>query len=328
MQKFDHVEAYKLMTYKNLATGKTEIIWNSRDGVTSFMIPDTDGGRMQHIDWDNDELAIGFYPPPGTRVFIGPASSPSLVTAEEYHRLMGQLDDVTESVDNEKIIPIDSIDRKEMTELEDTIRSLFDSVNMTDRAFRLLEEKLFPASKAMLELRSRLRNTGEYGLADEMIEKEDLYPELVRQPTSDSCTAACLAMATGMSIDYVMEDFHREYLEKGTPFIHEWLDKHKIEHNMTNISTPISPGMYLMCLPSLNALGKLHSVLAFIFYDCTDNICWRVIDPMRGVEDALVYSTDLKDLANPSEDCFVKVNHYVFDLKFDGYPYIDRDNEV
>ena len=36
--KYKHAEAYCLMKYKCEKCGKTEILWNSRDGVTPFMI--------------------------------------------------------------------------------------------------------------------------------------------------------------------------------------------------------------------------------------------------------------------------------------------------
>ncbi len=51
-----HVEGFCLMTYR-CALGHTELLWNSRDGVTPFNIkcnyPDCDK-NSQHIAWEKD----------------------------------------------------------------------------------------------------------------------------------------------------------------------------------------------------------------------------------------------------------------------------------
>lgn len=67
------IEAYKLMTYQCEKCGVEEIIWNSRDGVTPFMVRcnnlDCDGS-MKHINWQADEFAPDYLPLKGQRVFI------------------------------------------------------------------------------------------------------------------------------------------------------------------------------------------------------------------------------------------------------------------
>lgn len=71
-------EAFCLMLYRNVATGREEWLWNSRDGVTPFSIPDpVDGGEMRHADWYRDVYAPFHLPMIGSRVFadITPASA-------------------------------------------------------------------------------------------------------------------------------------------------------------------------------------------------------------------------------------------------------------
>ena len=57
--KYKHAEAYCLMKYKCEKCRKTEILWNSRDGVTPFMINcEKCDGHMQHTDWNEDKRII------------------------------------------------------------------------------------------------------------------------------------------------------------------------------------------------------------------------------------------------------------------------------
>lgn len=69
--KYKHAEAYCLMKYRCEKCGLTEKIWNSRDGVTPFMIncPKCNG-HMQHIDWHEDKRLVNYIPEIGQRVFI------------------------------------------------------------------------------------------------------------------------------------------------------------------------------------------------------------------------------------------------------------------
>jgi hypothetical protein len=69
--KYKHAEAYCLMKYKCEKCRKTEILWNSRDGVTPFMINcEKCDGHMQHTDWNEDKRIINYIPKIGQRVFI------------------------------------------------------------------------------------------------------------------------------------------------------------------------------------------------------------------------------------------------------------------
>ena len=71
-----HREAFCLMKYRCDNCYKIETLWNSRDGVTPFMIPCSDHackGTMQHINWNEDKYAPDFKPYPiypSMRVFV------------------------------------------------------------------------------------------------------------------------------------------------------------------------------------------------------------------------------------------------------------------
>jgi hypothetical protein len=107
-QTFRLNEAYFLMKYVNLATGKVEWLWNSRDGVTPFGVEDAwpdslavmqyeakrsavgddpkargafagtqhDPRMMNHADWHEDVFVPNFVPPIGMRVFVSWADAP------------------------------------------------------------------------------------------------------------------------------------------------------------------------------------------------------------------------------------------------------------
>lgn len=70
-----HGEAFKLMIYRSEDGQEVETLWNSRDGVTPFMI----GGRaapgdpermLQHVHWGADTYAPWHVPNIGERVFV------------------------------------------------------------------------------------------------------------------------------------------------------------------------------------------------------------------------------------------------------------------
>ena len=67
-----HGEAFMLMRYACQECGKNQMVWNSRDGVTPFMIgcPRTDcAGMMNHVDWRGDIYAPDYVPDNGERFF-------------------------------------------------------------------------------------------------------------------------------------------------------------------------------------------------------------------------------------------------------------------
>lgn len=66
-------EAFALMQYQDPGNpqGPIEWIWNSRDGVTPFIVRERDGNTMlQHIHFGDDIFAPQYVPNIGQRVFI------------------------------------------------------------------------------------------------------------------------------------------------------------------------------------------------------------------------------------------------------------------
>ena len=70
-QKFNHPEAFCLMQYQCERCQLSEILWNSRDGVTPFVIGcRVCSGQMKHENWQSDRQVVDYAPFPGQRVFI------------------------------------------------------------------------------------------------------------------------------------------------------------------------------------------------------------------------------------------------------------------
>lgn len=67
---YQHPEAFCLMRYRDEVTGEIEVLWNSRDGVTPFMIHSKAGNSTQHVDWRQDRCVPDFIPTPGMRIFV------------------------------------------------------------------------------------------------------------------------------------------------------------------------------------------------------------------------------------------------------------------
>ena len=66
-----HAEAFCLMTYKCEQCRKEEVLWNSRDGVTPFIIGCRYcGGEARHIKWNEDKFMPNYRPKKGQRIFI------------------------------------------------------------------------------------------------------------------------------------------------------------------------------------------------------------------------------------------------------------------
>ena len=79
-KKYLHGEAFCLMKYQTDDGTETETLWNSRDGVTPFMLLSKTGKKMSHIDWRSDKCVPDFKPPSGMRVFVD--ATRELVTPE------------------------------------------------------------------------------------------------------------------------------------------------------------------------------------------------------------------------------------------------------
>ena len=68
--KYLHGEAFMLMNYESTDGKVKEVLWNSRDGVTPFILHSVDGVEMAHTDWDHDKRERGHIPKVGTRMFV------------------------------------------------------------------------------------------------------------------------------------------------------------------------------------------------------------------------------------------------------------------
>lgn len=67
---YRHGEAFALMTYRSDDGSEEETIWNSRDGVTPFVVSLRSGKQATHADWTADQRTPeDFTPPPGMRYF-------------------------------------------------------------------------------------------------------------------------------------------------------------------------------------------------------------------------------------------------------------------
>jgi hypothetical protein len=66
----NHAEAFMLMRYVADDGSEEELIWNSRDGVTPFVISLRSGKQATHKDWTGDRYLPGHKPQPGDRIFV------------------------------------------------------------------------------------------------------------------------------------------------------------------------------------------------------------------------------------------------------------------
>jgi hypothetical protein len=70
MPRYSHAEAYMLMTYRSDDGTEQEQVFNSRDGVTPFVIALRSGKPATHADWAADtRMPEDWAPPAGMRYF-------------------------------------------------------------------------------------------------------------------------------------------------------------------------------------------------------------------------------------------------------------------
>lgn len=70
MRKHNHVEAFCLMKYASADGKLVEHIWNSRDGVTPFIVSSRDGVELQHVEFARDRYLPDHKPQPDDRIFV------------------------------------------------------------------------------------------------------------------------------------------------------------------------------------------------------------------------------------------------------------------
>lgn len=65
-----HGDAYMLMKYQSDDGREVEYIWNSRDGVTPFIVRSRSDTELRHVDWQRDRRIPDYQPTPGERMFV------------------------------------------------------------------------------------------------------------------------------------------------------------------------------------------------------------------------------------------------------------------
>ncbi len=112
--------------------------------------------------------------------------------------------------------------------------------------------------------------------------------KFVMQPTSDTCTSACLSMLTGIDVGTVINEFHAGWKSsenKVNPST--YLTEKSIKHSVC--SEPFSNilewgSVYLLTVPSLNIDGGLHHIVVDLRNDTE-----VVLDPNKGREGRRYY---------------------------------------
>lgn len=84
MSEYNHAEAFCLMKYRSDDGTEEEVIWNSRDGVTPFVITLKSGNSATHIDWFSDICEPDYIPESGERIFIDLTKERALELAREH----------------------------------------------------------------------------------------------------------------------------------------------------------------------------------------------------------------------------------------------------
>ncbi len=80
--KYQHGEAFNHMAYR-CVNGHDETIWNSRDGVTPFVMDcRVCGADSQHIEWHCDVRAEAYQPKVGDRIFVNVTPTEALEFAK------------------------------------------------------------------------------------------------------------------------------------------------------------------------------------------------------------------------------------------------------
>ncbi|WP_157874832.1 hypothetical protein [Paraburkholderia atlantica] len=84
-----HADGYALMWYA-CSCGHRERIWNSRDGVTPYVVPCPSCGAssLTHVDWHDDQTRPTYTPHDGQRVFVDMTrAQASQIVARAFQRL-------------------------------------------------------------------------------------------------------------------------------------------------------------------------------------------------------------------------------------------------
>jgi len=101
-------EAFCLMLYRDTA-GNEEWIWNSRDGVTHFIVQSRQGLESKHVEWTRDRFLPYHFPKVGERIFVDTTPARARERAETWYdrfaaHLVWSSDFVIRHPDREKAI--------------------------------------------------------------------------------------------------------------------------------------------------------------------------------------------------------------------------------
>lgn len=101
------------------------------------------------------------------------------------------------------------------------------------------------------------------GAAGLVVDMSDI--KFVQQPTPDSCTSACLAMLTGISVDTVIGEFHHKWKSSATncnPMTYLADNDFDCLVNHDPFNHRVKWGsVYLVTVSSLNIEGGLHHIV-------------------------------------------------------------------
>lgn len=86
--EYNHKEAFCLMIYRCNVCGRVEKLWNSRDGVTPFIIGCRFcGGEAMHIMWNSDMCVPDYEPHPRQRIFVDMTKEKATEIAEKIIKM-------------------------------------------------------------------------------------------------------------------------------------------------------------------------------------------------------------------------------------------------
>lgn len=179
-REYLHGESYRLMQYVDKVTGKKEIIWNSRDGVTPFAHESRDGNQTQHVEWESDVFAEFHVPDIGDRIWMTATHALVEEQAKKYVDGFWNNDQYTMS---EYYDDVEGDEKaKKAVAYEKTIREFVDCgdqpwcVVVDDRL-----HEMFKRRKEQYETSQRMFKRSQE------IQKENSDPELRKVRVSDCC---------------------------------------------------------------------------------------------------------------------------------------------
>lgn len=137
--------------------------------------------------------------------------------------------------------------------------------------------------------------------------------KLVNQPTSNTCTSACLAMITGMDVNIVISEFHDDWrLSKNDPKRYLETKGVKCEFNDGGaFNNCLSwDSVFLLTVPSLNLDGKLHHIVVDLRGHGDVDV--TVLDPNNGKDGKRYY---IPWNCEPKNNMEVALSSWVLDLE-------------